>query len=312
MKIVLFFLSFNFTVFAENLLQNKNGENFSNYEQNLKFLKKKSLLLAQGIDNKAFDPFIDFGEFQDNIAEEESLSFFQHGRSLSLVFLGGYQGITFNLRQIYGDSLFVPGLGLSFFIDFHIAFQLSTSFPTNHYVSLYNTSYKLFNFSLDLKYYLHKQYLNEEKRTINPYLMIGPFLFNSKIQITPQMQGFFNVSNSQQQVSQTSESNIPRIDSLERRALENQTYQRLGLKLGLGLEFNLIENFFIGLEVNHLYVNLEHEDQDLSQLELPVLPIVPENQDIFFLLQTPKRPEIKGYKFYGDLFQIMIIAGMNF
>ena len=279
---------------------------FNLHNQNKK--KTPQIILAQPSDNKTFDPFIDYGDFQDNVAEEESLSFFQHGRSLSIIFSGGYQGVTFNMRQIYGDSLFIAGLGASFFINFHIAFQVNGIFPTNHYNSLYNISYRLFNFGLDMKYYWKEQYLNEEKNFINPYFIVGSFLLNTK-PILSDNQNQPEIPIVSTNTAQTTQDQANTIGQDERSALASEN--SIGLKTGAGLEFNLSQQIFIGFEITHLYANLLNEDQDLSQATLPPLPSL-QNQNILTFLQYPQRPEVRGYKFYGDLFQITVTAGINF
>ena len=319
-----FFILFQFLPEAKLLTQT---EGFASWNQSLDFDLKPAfqiyppdskILLAESA-NKTFDPFIDYGEFQDNIAEEESLSFFQHGRSLSIILVSGYEGVTFNMRQIYGDSLFFVGLNVSFFIDFHIAFQLSGMFPTGHYNSLYNTTASFFHYGLDIKYYLHKQYLNEEQKFFNPYLIAGPFIFNSKLIAPKNLPSQNQISNQIPIVppasTQAETPAIPPISNTtqDERVLFEEIKPELGLKTGLGLELNLIDPLFITFEITHLYTNFTRfENKDLSQTNLPPLAQAPQNQDIFYRLQYPSRPEIQGYKFYGDLFQITFQAGINF
>ena len=276
---------------------------FDLYNQNK--IKTSQIILAQQSANKTFNPFIDYGDFQDNVAEEESLSFFQHGRSLSIIFSGGYQGITFNMRQIYGDSLFFASLGASFFINFHIAFQMNGIFPTNHYNSLFNATDQFFNFGLDMKYYWKEQYLNEENTFINPYLIVGSFLLNTKPTLPDNNQPVIPVISTN--TEQTTPANQLTLEEKGAVASENS----FGLKTGAGLELNLSQQIFIGFELTHLYTNLNHEGEDLSKLEFPPLPSL-QNQNILTFLQYPQRPEVRGYKFHGDLFQITAIAGINF
>ena len=269
-----------------------------------KYFKNLPILLSQDNTNKTFDPFIDYGEFQDNVTEEESLSFFQYGRSISILLTGGYEGITFNMRQIYGDSLFFVGLNISFFIDFHIAFQLSGMFPTGHYNSLVNTTWSFFHYGLDIKYYWHKQYLNEEQKFLNPYLIAGPFIFNVKASLTNRQSDQIPI------VTSPTQNDL----SQEEINLANKNFKwDLGLKTGVGLEVNLLDPLFISFEVTHLYTNFPfHENKDLAMGDYPPLPESRGSQDIFYWLQYPNRPEVNGYKFYGDLFQIMAQVGINF
>ena len=271
-----------------------------------KYLKNPPILLSQDNTNKTFDPFIDYGEFQDNIAEEESLSFFQYGRSISILLTGGYQGVTFNMRQIYGDSLFFVGLNISFFIDFHIAFQLSGTFPTGHYNSLFNTTWSFFHYGLDIKYYWHKQYLNEEQKLLNPYLIAGPFMFNVKTSLPNNRN---NRRNGEIPILRSPNQGL----SQQEQELGTRIELDLGLKTGIGLEVNLLDPLFISFEVIHLYTNFPlHENRDLTMDNYPPLPESRGNQGVLYWLQYPNRPEVDGYKFYGDLFQIMAQIGINF
>lgn len=313
MRLILFFaLGFAFQSPAEDLW----GENLMSdtlWKEKKAFPQIKSrFLLAQDNSNKTFDPFIDYGEFQDNVAEEESLSFFQHGRSLSVILMAGYEGVTFNMRQIYGDSLFFVGLNISFFIDFHIAFQLSGMLPTGHYNSLFNSNWPFFHYGLDMKYYWHKQYVNEEQKMFNPYLIAGPFVFNmiGRTPLESQNNQIPIVTNPTEPAGAVSPAGLD-LTREERDAVPIIT--NIGLKTGLGLELNVLDPIFISFEAVHLYVHFKgFENTDLSMYETPPLPQPQANPDILYWLQYPNRPEVRGYKFYGDLFQITVQAGINF
>ena len=304
-------LFFALLLFAQALTDAKSLEKA--YLQALNSSKTQfRILLSKDDTNKSFDPFIDYGEFQDNVTEEESLSFFQHGRSLSMILLAGYEGVTFNMRQVYGDSLFFVGFNISFFIDFHIAFQLSGVFPTGHYNSLFNQTWSFFHYGLDMKYYWHKQYINEEQKFFNPYLVVGPFIFN----VAP-IASSESTSNQIPTVPTTNNvgavATTRNISTSDEKALFENTSHDLGLKTGLGVELNILESIFISFEITHLYTKFKRfENIDLSDAEFPPLPESPENQNILYWLQYPIRPEVKGYKFYGDLFQITTQIGFNF
>ena len=41
------------------------------------------------------------------MAEQESIDFFQRGRALTVSAMAGYEAITFNMRQIFGDTPFI-------------------------------------------------------------------------------------------------------------------------------------------------------------------------------------------------------------
>ena len=144
-----------------------------------KALKVRSpIFLSQN--ESAFDPFIDYGEFQDNVTEQENISFFQNGRSLNVSLFGTYEALSFNISQIYGDSPFIFGVALSFFFDLHFSFQIQGFFPYQHYNSLLNANAQFSHFGIDLKYYLNKQYSGKNKDFFNPYFSFGPFWLNIK------------------------------------------------------------------------------------------------------------------------------------
>ena len=95
-----------------------------------------SFLLAQTETVDAFDPFVDYNEFQDNEAETESILFLRSGRLLTIGVMGGYEGFSLNIRQMYGDNLGVFGAYISFFFDLQFALQFSFIVPRKHYLSI--------------------------------------------------------------------------------------------------------------------------------------------------------------------------------
>ena len=253
-------------------------------------------LLAKN--TSTFDPFIDYGEFEDNITEEESINFFHYGRSFSVSLAGGYEAITFNIRQIYGDSVFA-GLNATFFLDLHFAIQLSGVFPSGHYNSLFNSSFPFSHYGLDLKYYWNRQYLNKDKDFFSPYLIFGPFHLNIKSSL-PRAPAP-NPQNPQANAN---------LSSIERQAIAS--YNATGIKIGFGFEFALIQQSFIGFEFSYLYTVLQSENEDLSKQTFPPLVQTTSSQTLLQRLQFPNRPEVRGYRFYGDLMNIGLVFGVNF
>ena len=269
-----------------------------------------AFLLAKN--SSAFDPFIDYGEFQDEVTEEESINFFHYGRSLSLALMGGYEALTsaftgFSIRQIYGDSGFI-GVNATFFLDLRFAIQLSGVFPTGHYNSLYNTAFPFAHYGLDLKYYWNRQYLSKDKDFFSPYVIFGPFQLNIKSSLPAPP----SVTAPQQNNGQSPQT-IPRnnLSRLEAQAIAS--YNAAGIKAGFGFELALIQQSFIGFEFTYLYTVLQHENEDLSRLKLPPLAQNNNNQNLFQRLHFPNRPETRGgHRFYGDLMNIGFLFGVNF
>jgi len=256
-------------------------------------LNNKALKLANNA-NSTFDPFIDYGEFQNNVTETEDIDFFQNGRSLNIALLGGYEALSLNMRQIYGDSL-IFGASLGYFVDLRFALQLRGVFPSGHYNSLFNTTSAFLHVGLDIKYYLNRQYLSKNVDFFNPYFIIGPFWSNIKSQIP--------------QIPDATATPDQAATSLERQAA--QSWPSIGIKLGTGLEIPLVKQSFIGLEISYLYTVLEHENQDLSQLNLPPARYNP-NQNLMNRLLYPNRPQTTGFRFFGDLINFVFLLGVNF
>ena len=273
-------------------------------------------LLAQN--NATFDPFIDYGDFQDNVTEEENIIFFQSGRSLNVSLLGGYEAVTFNIGQIYGDAPFVAGMAVSFFFDLQFAFQISGFFPYGHYNSLLNNTAQFMHFGIDLKYYLNKQYSNQGKDFFNPYISFGPFWLSIKhpLSSAPPSQSLPIINSPSPTPAPTpgGDQPVPNQSPTPNSNLERQAVRPLngfGAKFAVGFEIPLIKQTFIGAEISYLYANLEFEASDLSGLNLPPLRRSP-NQNIFLRRQFPNRPQVSGYRFYGDLANLIILFGVNF
>ena len=264
------------------------------------FTNSKNLLAKN---TSAFDPFIDYGEFQDNVTEEESINFFHYGRSLSVALAGGYEAISFNIRQIYGDTAFV-GVNATFFLDLRFAIQLSGVLPTGHYNSLFNTTFPFSHFGLDLKYYWNRQYLNKDKDFFSPYVIFGPFHLNIKSSLPAPPQTL-----PQNPPNLKAPQTNPNLSSLERQTVAS--YNSAGVKIGFGFELALIQQSFIGFELSYLYTVLQHENEDLSNKNFPPLP-QPGSQNVLQRLQFPNRPSVEGYRFYGDLVNIGLLFGVNF
>ena len=136
--------------------------------------------------------------------------------------------------------------------------------------------------------------MNKEASFFNPYFIFGPFWIN--------IESKFSKAETRSNIpviSSPSLSNpIPRtppLSELEKEAVSSFT--AFGAKIGLGFELSLIKQSFMGMEIAYLYTNLQHENEDLSGLNLP--PIVyNSNQNLIDRLQFPNRPQVKGYRFF--------------
>lgn len=276
--------------------------------------------------NRAFDPFIDHGEFKEKIAEQQNIMFFQNGRSLNIMLAGGYEAITFNLAQIYGDSPLTMALSLGFFLDLNFALQIN-GFSSNHYNSLLNKQAQFYHVGLDFKYYFNKQYFGKEKHFFNPYFSAGPVLLT--IANDPGA-----LSKTQKKViapvqKTTTSSAVPTVTTAAAKAVQRvttavqgavgsselqatQTYKSFGLKFSFGFEIPIIKQTFMGMELFYFYTNLEFEnDSNLHEKNLPSLPRNFHNT-LIEKRQFPDRPQVKGYRFFGDIAGLIILFGVNF
>lgn len=287
-------------------------------------LKSRILVAAQDESSATFNPFIDYGEFQDDIEEEESIIFFQKGRSLTLSMMTGYEAVTFNMRQIYGDTPFMLGFSLGFFIDLRFAFQINGIFPYGHYSSLLNDNAKFSRYGVDLRYYLTQQYLKENPHAFNAYITFGPFWMRVKqplhqlIQSTGNIQ-FPVVTPSQQPPQNTgttppSAGTTPPPQNISNEALKAvPSHGSLGVKIGLGFEMSLIKQSYIGMEVSYLYTKLPWEEEDLSKFSHAFPPVKhTPHRNFMERLQFPHRPQVEGYRFIGDVMNVVISLGINF
>lgn len=266
------------------------------------------LQLAQNEISGAFDPFIDYGDFQDNVTEEENIDFFQNGRSLTMSMSGGYEALSLNMRQIYGDAP-IFGAGVGFFLDLRFAFQVSGVFPAGHYNSLLSSTSSFSHFGIDLKYYLNRQYISEDADFFNPYFIFGPFWINIKSQIPRLPPPSIPITNAPTDPSVSTSQNNLNLSLQELTALSS--WNAAGIKVGAGLEVPLIKQSFVGVEISYLYTVLEHENQDLTLLDLPPSNFNP-NQSLLDRLLFPNRPQVEGWRFFGDLINIVILLGVNF
>ena len=137
----------------------------------------RPLLLAQMDPEEAYDPFIDYSEFEEESDEEADINFFRNGRFLTMGMVGGMGGFTGNFSDIYKSNLNF-GLILTYFFDLRLA--MSIGFQTgDHAVSIKttNTTYdgnvSITSINADLKYYFNTQNVTRGLADLNPYALVG-------------------------------------------------------------------------------------------------------------------------------------------
>jgi hypothetical protein len=142
----------------------------------------KSYLLAQSDPDEAYDPFIDYSEFDEASDEEADINFFRHGRFFTVGLVGGQRDFTGNFRKTYKAAP-TFGILLTYFFDFR--FALTFGFLTgDHAVNFTtvdgvgnkkaydgNVSFTYLNF--DLKYYFNTQNITRGLADLNPYMLGG-------------------------------------------------------------------------------------------------------------------------------------------
>lgn len=128
--------------------------------------------------NDAYDPFIDYSEYDDNGDEEADVNFFKNGRQFTLHFIGGYTGLTGNLGSQLYESAVSYGLGINFFLDLRMAIQLQY-ITSNHNLSFLaggqtvKGSSDFSDISMNLKYFINTQNIIRNLAKLNPYVIIG-------------------------------------------------------------------------------------------------------------------------------------------
>ena len=279
-------------------------------------------LLADG-NSTVFNPFIDYSELKDRVSEEESINFFEHGRSLTVIAYGGYEAITFNISNIYGDSPTVFGAALSFFFDLNFAMQVGISFPRGHYNSLLQSQTTFSNYNLDFKYYFKRQYLVKSVAKLSPYIIFGPFWLN--------LYGYRNLPPHQGAGAPTATADKPAV-SLAPPAGATPTapstdpnqppteledtqvfdFSAVGAKIGLGVEIPLIKQTYIGLEVAYLFSNLYLENTDLSLFESLTNSTNATYKNFIARRIYPDIPYVKNWRAYGDMAVAVFLLGVNF
>ena len=201
----------------------------------------KSYLLSQSDPDEAYDPFIDYSEFDEASDEEADINFFRHGRFFTVGLAGGQRDFTGNFKGTYGGAP-TFGILLTYFFDFR--FALTFGFMTGDHTVGFNTvtsagglnkSYtgnvSLTNLLFDLKYYFNTQNITRGLADLNPY-MLGGF---SQVYRTYTISG---------------------IDGLSRDAT-------MGVDLGGGIEIPLMrKKAFLGLQGAYHYVNFSDESKE--------------------------------------------------
>lgn len=199
------------------------------------------ILVAQGEDDDAYDPFADYSEFEESMEEEEDLNFFRNGRLLTLGFTAGLRNFTGNLNKIYSSSG-MYGLNLTFFFDLRFGMQIGF-LTSSHTINAKSSSgapnvegtVSLTDISLNLKHYFNTQNVTKGLANLNPYILGGV----STIQRT-----------------------------LSLRQVTSGAYAKdsaFGFNLGAGIEIPMLKNkMYFGLQGAYQLVNFADENRSFK------------------------------------------------
>ena len=200
--------------------------------------------------NDAYDPFIDYSEYDDNGDEEADVNFFKNGKQFTLHFVGGYRGLTGELGAKVYDPAISYGLGLNFFMDLRLAIQFHYILSNHNYEfndtlnNEYEGSSNFHDLGLSIKYYINTQNVIRNLAKLNPYLLLG-----------------FSYVN---RVTKASTSNADTSSKLF------DSTAGYGANLGGGFEIQMSnKKFYIGGEAIYQLVTFEDEGTEITPLNNP-------------------------------------------
>lgn len=129
-------------------------------------------LSAQAQD--AFDPFIDYSEFETASEEEADINFFRNGRFLTLAIPLSYSSFTSSMGEILDPGTAV-GFNLSYFFDLRFAFQIGIMNSDHAYLDPDGGtgSLSMNNTLVSMKYFFNMQNVTKGLSNWNPYIIGG-------------------------------------------------------------------------------------------------------------------------------------------
>ncbi len=126
---------------------------------------------------EAYDPFIDYSEFDEASDEEADINFFRNGRFLTAGLAVGPQTFTQGMGKAYGDG---PSMGLllTYFFDLRLALTLGLM-TSDRSVNIktsggdFTGTVSMSEINFHLKYYLSTQNMVKGLANLNPYFAGG-------------------------------------------------------------------------------------------------------------------------------------------
>lgn len=189
-------------------------------------------------DEDAYDPFIDYSEYEEAGDEEADINFFRNGRFLTVGLNAGQRMFTEGMGDVYKDDIGF-GLYLSYFFDLRFALQFGY-FTASHAMVLDGGSGTKFtgnadisSLSADIKYYINTQNVTKGLAAVNPYFIFGL-------------------------------SSVSRDASIDGIA-DFVSDKAMGFDVGAGIEFPLMRNkMYFGAQALYQVVNFKDEHQDIG------------------------------------------------
>jgi opacity protein-like surface antigen len=130
---------------------------------------------AQEDEVDAYDPFIDYSEYEEASDEEADINFFRNGRFLTMGFNVGQRTFTEGMSELLKDDV-AFGLYLSYFFDLRFALQFGY-LTGGHDFKVPGTALAgtvdFSSISVDIKYFLNTQNVTKGLAAINPYVFGG-------------------------------------------------------------------------------------------------------------------------------------------
>lgn len=127
--------------------------------------------------NDAYDPFIDYNEFEVADEEEADTNFFRNGRLMTAGLFLGQRRFTGGMSEVFSDNT-VLGLYLSYFFDLRFAMQFSYM-SGSHGINVKGPTQtatgdsSISSIGIDFKYYINTQNVTKGLAAVNPYLLAG-------------------------------------------------------------------------------------------------------------------------------------------
>lgn len=181
----------------------------------------------------AYDPFIDYTEFERTQMEKQDVRFFKEGRLFSISALIGGRLFTDTMSQHLWPNISY-GLQMGIFLNLLFCMQVYGLLSYHPFI-LQNTQaidangfFEFYGGGVDLKYYIDKEKLLRPLAFLNPYFVFGFSAIRREVR------------------------------DVGTQSISSMGY---GFRAGGGIEINLSRKFFIGLHSDFNFIHFAEEHQ---------------------------------------------------